>query len=230
MANKRPLVLDDLGGGAGAMREAGDGECEALISSPYCTYLGTANTIALTVNDALGTPSSYVAGAQYRFRASLANTGAATINVAGLGAKTAVTVTGVALPAGYIRTDVDTVITYDASIDRFVVGRELERRSNANGTFTRRADGTQVCRVTNFGAGDVAVASGNIFISGSAESWTFPAVFAATPSVSAGVLGTTVRWVMGFSVAPTSTQFRQAASSASATAVGFNLVATGDWY
>jgi hypothetical protein len=144
MANKRPLVLDDVGSGAGALREAGDGECANLINSPYCTYGGTANAITLTVNDSLGKPSAYVAGAQYRFRASAVNTGAATVNIEGLGAKALVTVTGVALPAGYIRTGVDTTITYDAVGDRFVAGREVESGNNANGYFFRYASGRQV--------------------------------------------------------------------------------------
>lgn len=104
------------------------------------TYGGTANVITLAP---VFFRDSYAAGDEFRFRASAANTGATTINVGGLGAKTAVTVTGAVLPAGYIRTDVDTVCVYDGT--RFVVQREIERGSNANGEYVRFADGTQAC-------------------------------------------------------------------------------------
>lgn len=176
MANKRPLVLDDVGSGAGALREAGDGECANLINSPYCTYGGTANAITLTVNDSLGKPSAYVAGAQYRFRATAVNTGASTVNIEGLGAKTLVTVTGVALPAGYIRTGVDTTITYDAVSDRFVAGREIERGSNVNGTYTRLADGTQTCLKQDYIAADRTIANGVLYRTAD-YIWVYPAAF-----------------------------------------------------
>ena len=78
----------------------------------YLLYGGTANALTLTsINTAV--QAAYVVGQQYRFRATAINTGAATINIDNLGAVALKTVTGAALPAGYIRTDVDTVITYD---------------------------------------------------------------------------------------------------------------------
>ena len=106
----------------------------------WSTYGGTANVLTLAPAFAR---TAYVTGDEFSFRATAANTGATTINVGGLGAKAAVTVTGAALPAGYIRTDVDTVCFYDGT--RFVVQREIERGSNANGEYVRFADGTQAC-------------------------------------------------------------------------------------
>ncbi len=184
MANMRPLVLDDLGGGAGAMREAGDGELSDLINSPYCTCGGTANAIALTVNDTKGTPSAYVDGAQYRFRATSANSGATTINVAGLGAKPCVTVTGAALPAGYIRTGVDTVITYDAANNRFVVGREDEVGSNSNGDFIRFANGWQIILKILTGSFTAATPYGAVYASPKIVGGTMAAVFVNPPATS----------------------------------------------
>lgn len=109
----------------------------------WSTYGGTANAISLTPAFAR---ASYVIGDQFRFRATASNTGATTINVGGLGAKSAVTVTGAALPAGYIRTDVDTVCVYDGT--QFVVQREIETGTNSNGTYTKFADGTLICSFT----------------------------------------------------------------------------------
>lgn len=112
----------------------------------WATYGGSANAVALTP---AFTRTAYAVGDEFRFRASAANTGATTINVGGLGAKAAVTVTGAALPPGYIRSGVDTVCTYDGA--RFVVGREIEYGSNANGNYVKLADGTAICTFERFG-------------------------------------------------------------------------------
>ena len=82
-------------------------------------------------------------GTQIRFRATATNTGPTTLNLDGLGAKACRTVTGVGLPAGYIRTDADTVATYDGTY--WVLDRVPEYGSNANGEYVRFADGTQIC-------------------------------------------------------------------------------------
>lgn len=234
MANKRPLVLDDLGGGAGAIREAGDGECEALIGSPYCTYGGTANAITLTVNDLLGTPSAYVAGAQYRFRATTANgPGGTTINVAGLGDKTAVTVTGAALPAGYIRTDVDTVITYDVSIDSFVVGRELERGSNANGTYVRSSDGeiSYIIQTTD-GTGWASSAYGSTGLSRHQKTITLPAGAVAGTGATAGSGQDQSQWVWigSASIGATTVLIQLFSSTASISSVSLRITIVARWY
>lgn len=54
-------------------------------------------------------------------------------------------------------------------------GAVVERGSNANGHFTRFADGTQICRST--------VTS----VSGGALTWTYPAAFVGIPSFTASV-------------------------------------------
>ncbi len=76
----------------------------------FCAAGGTANAINLTYG-----MGSLVVGQQVRFRAPNANTGATTINLDGLGAIACRTVTGVALPSGYIRMGVETVATYDGT-------------------------------------------------------------------------------------------------------------------
>ncbi|MFI8479628.1 hypothetical protein ACIGCM_03565 [Pseudomonas sp. NPDC078700] len=225
-------MVDDLGAGAGGMREAGDGEGASLIGSPYCTYGGTANALTLTVNDQLGKPSAYVAGAQYRFRATAANTGAATVNVEGLGATPLVTVTGVALPAGYIRTDVDTVITYDAVGGRFVTGRELERGSNANGDFERFADGRLVCRFADTVARPVNNPFAGLFAS-SATFFNFPASFISVPiTLLAPSIGAYFGWggIEG-NTSYTSRTPTLRALAPSSSAIGYlDYTAHGYWY
>ncbi len=99
---------------------------------------GTANDLELITGSSL---SALTTGYGIRFRAASENTGPATLNIDALGPTSCVTVTGAALPAGYIRTDADTTAIYDGS--NWVVGRETQHGSDANGDFTRHADGTQ---------------------------------------------------------------------------------------
>ncbi|WP_054074740.1 hypothetical protein [Comamonas testosteroni] len=151
------------------------------VNWPWAAYGGTANAITLTPAFAR---AAYASGDQFRFRATATNTGAATINVGGLGVKSAVTVTGAALPAGYIRTDVDTVCVYDGT--RFVVQREAEVGSNANGEYKKFGDGTMICTHKIAGISPVNPSSvTNIFRSNSIT-WAFPAMFASPPSVGHG--------------------------------------------
>lgn len=105
----RPVVA----GGTGATTKAGAATSLGLHKgSFYSTYGGTANAITLTTGLSL---SALTTGQEFRFRATSANTAATTINVDGIGALTAKTVTGAALPSGYIRTGIDTVCRYDGT-------------------------------------------------------------------------------------------------------------------
>ena len=98
----------------------------------------TANALVVSC----GFPALAV-GTQIRFRATATNTGPTTLNLDGLGAKACRTVTGVGLPAGYIRTDADTVATYDGTY--WVLDRAPERGTNSNGQYLRLANGYQIC-------------------------------------------------------------------------------------
>jgi hypothetical protein len=231
MTDVKPLKLVAAGGGLGELREFADGDGEWWVVAPYCTVGGTANALTLSLQHGLGKPSAYRAGQQFRFRASAANTGATTINVAGLGAKTAVTVTGAALPAGYIRTDVDTTITYDAVGDRFVVGREEERGINANGGFVRYANGRLSCssnRVDSALAISVAFAGG---FRSAGLVWTYPAAFAQSP-----VAHSAVRALSAFGAGTTGNlttelnYFYTAVTSQAAASREAALSADGWWY
>lgn len=153
-----------VGGALGQIGASGD----------WATSGGSANTYTLTPVVAR---SSYVTGDQFRTRFSVTNTGATTVNVSGLGAKTCVTVTGAALPAGYIRTDADTVLSYDGT--NFVTEREVEYGSNANGTFWRYADGKLDMN---------AEVSFNTSVTDASTNFTYPATPIASPQ-SGGITG-----------------------------------------
>ena len=165
-----------IDGAPGAQGQKGDKGDAGPVNGGWSAYGGSANAITLTPVFAR---VAYAVGDTFRFRAAAANTGATTINVGGLGAKPAVTVTGVALPAGYIRTDVDTVCVYDGT--NFVVQRAIQRGSNANGEFVRFADGTQIC------SREIVIASRKYAAGATYEwgNWTFPAAFIVRPVIPA---------------------------------------------
>ncbi|MBC7163576.1 MAG: DUF2793 domain-containing protein [Roseovarius sp.] len=72
-------------------------------------------------------------------------------------------------------------------------GAIIERGSNANGSYTRFADGTQIC-MFEAPAVTTTVAAGALFQEGNFFQWTYPASFVAPPRVS-GSGGSTSRWL-----------------------------------
>lgn len=155
-----------------------------IASKSVATYGGTANAITLTAGFVALKPRL-----QVRFRATASNTGNATINLDGLGAKNCVTVTGAALPSGYIRTDADTIATYNGTV--WEIDRQIERGSNSNGEYVRLSDGTQIC-ANSITATITTSAVGSVHRN-TDGSWTFPAAFVgATPIVGLTVNGIVV--------------------------------------
>lgn len=104
----------------------------------YFTYGGTANAITLTSAN-LRAGGTLIKGMKFRFEATTPNTGATTIAVDGGSAIACVTPTGVALPAGFIRTDVFTECEYDGSV--FVVSRKVESGGSGGAYWTKWEDG-----------------------------------------------------------------------------------------
>ncbi|WP_146038596.1 hypothetical protein [Paracoccus sp. SY] len=154
-------------------------ELPFISSKGWATYSGTANAIVLTAGYV-----SLLRGTQVRFRATAANTGAATINLDGLGARQCRTITGAPLPSGYILTDADTVATYDGTY--WVLDRQTERGINANGEYVRFGDGTQVCTHVLTNLPDPAAAWGSLYIS-TETVWNFPSSFLGAPYADASV-------------------------------------------
>lgn len=188
---------------------------------------GSADAITLTTGAGItGTPP---AGLRLRFRAGAANTGAATIALDGGAAIDCRTITGVALPAGYIRTDTDTEATFDGTY--WVLDRKLERGSNANGLYTRYPDGSQVCIGKNLLSAAVTTAYGSIYANSAEQFWTFPAAFitAVDAACTVSVLAN-ARWGGARVTSPTAAGVRQYAASSLVSSVGCDLVANGYWY
>ncbi|MBL8560905.1 MAG: hypothetical protein JNN06_01375 [Gemmobacter sp.] len=193
----------------------------------YATAGGTANVITLTGILPAGA-SSVATGTAVRFRASAANTGATTINLDGTGAIACRTVTGVALPSGYIRTDADTVAVYDGAF--WVVPREIERGSNANGEFARFADGTQLCHLNATVTDPVTTASGSLFMNAT-QTWTFPAPFLAGNTAPSGASSSSgIRFVAGGTLSASSWNYQVASAVSSASSSAVRLSAIGRWY
>lgn len=200
-----------------------------LRGKTYATRGGTANAITLNTGGvALAT------GMQVRWRAAAANTGPVTINVDGQGAIEARTITNVALPAGYIRTDADTVATYDGT--RWIVSRAIERGANANGEFMRFEDGTLQCwRVTGAEVGPVNTAAPSGGFISAPVAFTYPAVFSQRPVVSPSAFRSVddPNIVLGGAAAVSLTGFTGylwAAASLSLIAFRLDYSAVGRWY
>jgi hypothetical protein len=107
-------------------------------------------------------------------------------------------------------------------------GAIIQRGSNANGEFVRFADGTQICTRTTTASG-VTVAAGNVFRS-DPVTWTFPAEFAALPTVGGGSLSSSGRWVALNALSTAATEILWIGSVSAAGSTGAYLQATGRWF
>jgi len=143
------------------------------------TYGGTADAVTLTTGAGLsGTPPT---GLALRFRATAANTGATTIALDGGTPIACRTVTGVALPGGYIRTDADTDAVFDGTF--WVLRRTPEYGSNANGNFMRLENSWMHVNKRLTGLGPISTAAGTLFALSTPESvGTLAAEFIAQPT------------------------------------------------
>lgn len=111
-------------------------------------------------------------------------------------------------------------------------GAIIEQGSNATGRFIRYADGTQICWIYNIGNLTTTASTGNIFTSTGFGTWTYPAVFSESPSITASALAASneVKWAMISTTSTTSVLYRQMSSGTSAVARGTSLIALGRWY
>lgn len=112
-------------------------------------------------------------------------------------------------------------------------GAVIERGSNANGEYTRWADGTQICTsqalsmTSNTG-------SGAVFTDGAPPTWTYPAAFSAEPKISGNVIrtsGSGPGWLGNYSSVPTNTTYQPRLISALTGYVAdVRVIATGRWF
>jgi hypothetical protein len=103
----------------------------------YAVATGSANTYAVTLSPA---PTSYIDGMGIVVKINVANTGAATINVNGLGAKPMVDGKGSALTAGKLRLNGTYSLKYNTTSGNFILqgeGGEIPKLPNLvkNGSF-----------------------------------------------------------------------------------------------
>ena len=110
-------------------------------------------------------------------------------------------------------------------------GAVVESGSGPNGSYTRWADGTQICTERKT-VSITATAAGSVFRDVAAiGGWTYPAPFIAPPTNSVSIAGTVVWGTMDVNTA-TATGARVAFSAIAltATAVDVHSMATGRWF
>jgi hypothetical protein len=106
-------------------------------------------------------------------------------------------------------------------------GALIERGSNANGSYVRFADGTQICWTTGVSQ-PVDSAIGSLYRTATSDSWTFPAAFSEAPT---GICQprSVSRWG-GVSASNSAMAYLQIAATSSTSGILSNLVAIGRWY
>ena len=106
----------------------------------------------------------------------------------------------------------------------------VESGSNADGEFTKFADGTQIC---NFSVTHDVVgwsASGQVFVGDTSYAWTFPSTFVGTPIPNATSEGGSVWMDVGGVVTTTQIALRHfATTGTAATSHPLYLSASGRW-
>lgn len=118
-----------------ATRRVEKGELKDYLDSLYyCLDTGTANTYVIVPNIPI---TAYEAGQTYKFKALNANTGASTINISGVGAKSLVKSGNVALVAGDIPKDAIITTIYDGVNFQIVpdFSAQLSEKANKDGTL-----------------------------------------------------------------------------------------------
>lgn len=211
------VLRADIGGIAGNLR-VGSFHCEVDNAD--------VNDVELSTGFSL---SSLETGIQARFVASGDNTGAMTVNIDGLGAKTVANAAGAAVGAGMAKAGQILSVVYDGTnFVAFPVGGSVSG-STATGEYTRLADGTQICTSNDIDSGNVNTSTGNVFRS-STLSWTYPIAFSAQPNVSGQSVGVAYRWVTPTVVTATAVSFAVISTFSSTAVSQGRLIAIGRWY
>ena len=107
-------------------------------------------------------------------------------------------------------------------------GALFETGSNANGSWTRFADGTQICTGAGLSAPNISTAEGTIFRSADVV-WSFPAGFVGAPVVS-GAAEDLQAWLSAGLPGTTSCTVRLKSAVSKASSVGLRLMAQGRWF
>lgn len=108
-------------------------------------------------------------------------------------------------------------------------GAIIEAGSNANGYYTKFADGTMICRYLDSGVLNSNTASGSGYISSSTATWTFPAAFSDASGVVCSGMSGIGRWVTFNAPTTTTVEYRHN-SFISLTTGTTRLQAIGRWF
>lgn len=109
-------------------------------------------------------------------------------------------------------------------------GAITEAGSNANGSYVRWADGTQICWSPDLTFGAATIAQGAGYRSDTVA-WTFPAAFASTGNRAAfGTSGNIARWVLVQNPTLTSVNLRLMGFTSFSGGENGRAVATGRWF
>lgn len=193
---------------------------------PHCVVSGTGGAVTLKTYYTL---QALAVGQRVCWTPTLTNTGAATVVIDDLPSVPMRTVTGAALPAGYIRVGVLTEASFNGT--QLIVDRAPEIGSNANGTFEKYADGTLECKSLPFVGIDVNSAIGAGFQS-TLRTWVLPSTYASDSIWSGGSNsnGTAVSHFANTRVVSATTVEYGLLAFTSVTGRGVRLWASGKWY
>jgi hypothetical protein len=154
----------------------------ALIARYFTPYVtgGSSNAYTITPSPAI---TAYTAGQGFIIRPDRTNTGAATLNVNGIGAvnikKTDTSGTPQALVAGDIYAGREFFAYDDGSQILISLGRDYPiRTSNSNGDATVFPDGTLICRKSTLQLTYTSTVE-------TTATWTFPVAFSTATGLSA---------------------------------------------
>lgn len=109
-------------------------------------------------------------------------------------------------------------------------GGIIESGSNANGEYTKFADGTQICWKYTIASPSASTASGPLFTNAAEEIWVFPTTFSALPTVVSSTSGASARWATVSSISSSQAGIRVFSTVTSAANVPVNAIAIGRWF
>lgn len=111
-------------------------------------------------------------------------------------------------------------------------GAIIERGSNANGSYVRFADGTQICHFNGTDPNYATTASGSIYIGNGSVTWTFPAAFVTGVDLFSSASAQTdgVRWFNCRIVSTQTASITRYSSISDSSARTFRALAVGRWF
>jgi hypothetical protein len=109
-------------------------------------------------------------------------------------------------------------------------GAVIERGTGANGEYTRFADGTLICTRANLSVTNASTASGSLFKSSAAVTWTFPSVFSVAPVVNVDCQSAGCWATMAGTPTTTSVALEAMSGVTQAAALTLRAMAVGRWF